>query len=83
LVDATTVVLISNTVIMAITAIATIFRIKIEKFQVKVMAENAEYRRRIEAFKEILQKEKSEFLDMKPEEVYEMLMKVLCDANNS
>jgi len=68
---------------MAITAIATIYRAKIEKFQVKVMAENAEYRRQIEAFREILQKEKKEFLDMKPEEVYEMLLKVLCDANHS
>lgn len=78
MVDATIIVLVSNTIIMAITAVATIYRIKIEKKQVEVVAENAEYKKRVELFKIMLEKEKDEFLKMTPEEVYDMLQKVLC-----
>lgn len=80
--DATIIVLLSNTIIMAITAAATIYRIKIEKKQVEVVAENAEYRKTIEAFKIVMEKEKDEFLKMSPQEIYEMLIKVLCNADN-
>lgn len=68
---------------MAITAVATIYRIKIEKKQVEVVAENAEYKKRIETFKFFVEKEKEEFLKMSPQEIYEMLNKVFCDADNS
>lgn len=68
---------------MAITAIATIYRIKIEKKQVEVVAENAEYKKRVELFKLMLEREKEEVMKMTPEEIYEMLQKVLCNADNS
>ena len=74
----TLIALISNTIFIAITAVATIYRIKIEKKQVQVVAENAEYRKTIELFKLMMEKEKDEFLKMTPEEVYDMLQKVLC-----
>jgi hypothetical protein len=83
LVDATTIVLLSNTIIMAITAAATIYRIKIEKIQTQIQKENAEYKKRIETFKFFVEKEKDEFLKMSPQEIYEMLNKVFCDADNS
>lgn len=68
---------------MAITAVATIYRIKIEKKQVQVVTENAEYKKRVELFKLLLEKEKEEIMKMSPEEIYDMLQKVLCDANSS
>jgi hypothetical protein len=82
-IDGTIIVLISNTIIMAITAVATLYRIKIEKKQVQVVAENAEYKKRVEIFKLLLEKEKEEIMKMSSEEIYDMLQKVLCDANNS
>jgi hypothetical protein len=83
LVDATIIVLISNTIIMAITAAATIYRIKIEKIQTQIQKDNAEYKKTMESFKLIIEKEKDEFLKMSPEEIYEMLTKVLCNADKS
>jgi len=62
---------------MAITAVATIYRITIEKKQVEVVAENAEYKKHIELFKLILEKEKDEIMKMSPKEIYDMLEKVL------
>lgn len=82
-IDASTIALISNTVIMAITATATIYRIKIEKIQTKIQAENAEYKKHVETLRIILQKEKEEILKMSPKEIYDMLEKVFCDTDKS
>jgi hypothetical protein len=68
---------------MAITAIATIYRIKIERKQVQVVTENAEYKKRVELFKLVLEKEKDEIMEMSPKEIYDMLEKVLYNTNNS
>ena len=70
--------LIATLTVMTGTLLATLYRIKIEKKQVQVVAENAEYRKTIELFKLMMEKEKDEFLKMTPEEVYDMLQKVLC-----
>jgi hypothetical protein len=68
---------------MAITAIATIYRITIERKQVQVVTENAEYKKRVELFKLMLEKEKEEIMKMSPKEIYDMLEKVLYDTNHS
>jgi len=68
---------------MGITAVATIYRIKIEKKHIDVVAENAEYKKRIDTFKFFVEKEKEEFMKMTPQEIYEMLEKVFCNADNS
>jgi len=68
---------------MAITAIATIYRIIIERKQVQVVTENAEYKKRVELFKLMLEKEKEEIMKMSPKEIYDMLEKVLYDTNHS
>jgi hypothetical protein len=73
------IVIISNTVVMAATLLATLYRIKIEARQAKITEENAEYRKRIELFKIMLEKEKDEIMKMSPEEIYDMLQKVLCN----
>jgi hypothetical protein len=66
---------------MAATLLATLYRIKIEVKQAKITEENAEYKKRMETFKFFLDKEKEEVMKMSPEEIYEMLEKVLCNAN--
>lgn len=83
MVDISTIAIISNTIIMAATLIATSYRIKIEVKQAKIMEENAEYKRRIETFKILLSKEKDEVMKMSPAEIYDMLEKVFCSGNNS
>jgi len=76
-------VIISNTIIMAATLIATLYRIKIEVKQTKIAEENAEYKKHLELFKILLKKEKDEIMKMSPEEIYEMLQKVFCDEHSS
>jgi len=73
------IVVVSNTLVMAATLIATIYRIVIERKQVSIIAENLEYKKRIETFKIMLDKEKDEILRMTPQEVYDMLEKVWKD----
>lgn len=64
---------------MAITAVATIYRIKIEHKQVRIQEENAIYKQRIETFQILLDKEKEEIMCMTPQEIYDMLEKVWKD----
>jgi hypothetical protein len=78
-IDTYTLVVLSNTIIMAITAIATIYRIKIEKKQTRITEENTEYGKRVETFTSLLDKEREEILSMSPQEIYDMLKKVWCE----
>ena len=71
------IVIISNTLIMTATLIATLYRIKIEREQIKLAHENAEYKKRLESFKIILEKEKEVVLKMSPEEILDMLNECL------
>lgn len=72
-------VIISNTIIMGATLIATLYRIIIEREQVRLIKKNLEYKKRIEVFEIMLDKERDEILTMTPEEIYEMLEKVWKD----
>lgn len=76
-------VILSNTIIMTATLIATLYRIKIEVKQTKIAEENAEYKKHLELFKILLEKEKDEIMKMSPKEIYEMLQGVFCDADSS
>jgi hypothetical protein len=64
---------------MAATLLATLYRIRIEKKQVCLTEQNLEYKRRIEVFKLMLDKEKDEIMNMTPQEIYDMLEKVWKD----
>lgn len=69
-------VIIGNTVIMGATLIATLYRIKIEREIARVQKEETEYKKRVEIFKIMLDKERDEILSMTSEEIYDMLEKV-------
>lgn len=70
------IVIISNSLIMAATLIATLYRIKIEREQVKIVQENTKYRKQFKAFKVVLNQEKSEILNMTPKEILDMIDEV-------
>jgi hypothetical protein len=79
MVDYESLVILSNTIIMAATLLATLYRIRIERKQVCLTEQNLEYKKRIEVFKIMLDKEKDEIMKMTSEEIYEMLEKVWKD----
>jgi hypothetical protein len=58
---------------MVATLIATLYRIVIEREQVKLLQENTKYRKQIKAFKTVLNQEKDEILNMTPEEILDMI----------
>jgi RNA polymerase-interacting CarD/CdnL/TRCF family regulator len=70
------IVIISNSLIMAATLIATLYRIVIEREQVKLLQENTKYRKQIKAFRIVLNKEKDEILKMTPKEILDMIDEV-------
>jgi len=70
------IVIISNSLIMAATLIATLYRIIIEREQVKLLQENTKYRKQIKAFRIVLNKEKDEILKMTPKEILDMIDEV-------
>ena len=72
-------VIISNTVIMGATLLATLYRIKIERDQHKLLKKETEYKNRIETFKIMLDKEHDEILAMTSAEICDMLEKVWKD----
>ena len=61
---------------MAATLIATLYRIIIEREQVKLLQENTKYRKQIKAFRIVLNKEKDEILKMTPKEILDMIDEV-------
>lgn len=67
------IVIVSNSLIMVATLIATLYRIVIEREQVKLLQENTKYRKQIKAFKTVLNQEKDEILNMTPEEILDMI----------
>lgn len=67
------IVIVSNSLIMVATLIATLYRIVIEREQVKLLQENTKYRKQIKAFKIVLNQEKDEILNMTPEEILDMI----------
>jgi hypothetical protein len=69
----TNLVILGNTIIMAATLLATLYRIKIETKQVRVQEENAEYRKRVEDFRTLLKREKDDLKKMTPEELAEFI----------
>ena len=72
-------VIISNTIIMATTLVATMYRIRIERDHIKLIKKETEYKNRIETFRIMLEKEREEILSMTPEEICKMLETVWKD----
>lgn len=75
------IVLIGTLIVQGSLTILTFYRIKIEKRLVKVTEENAECKRRLDIFKLLISKEKEEILRMSPQEIYDMLEKVICNSD--
>ncbi len=71
--DAQSIVLISNTLVMASTLVATLYRIKIEKKQVEIVAENTEAKKCLEILKKHIKLEKEEIIKMDGKDLREFL----------
>ena len=68
-----TIVLISNTLVMSATLVATLYRIKIEKKQVEIVAENTEAKKCLEILKKHIKLERDEIMKMNDKDLREFL----------
>lgn len=71
--DAQSIIIIGNTLIMGATLIATLYRIKIERDQIKVTIENTESKRCLEVLRKHVKTEKEEIVKMNKRELKEFL----------
>ena len=80
MVDATTIVLISNTLIMGCTLIATFYRIRIENKQIKLTEKNTIAREALESLSKLISEEQDQLNHLTPEELKDFLetIKKLC-----
>lgn len=72
-------VIISNLIVMISLFAATLYRIKLEKEQVKTTIQNAKYAERIRLLRKTIKKEKNEILEMSGKDVLEFLKEVCKD----
>lgn len=68
-----TLVIISNTILMAATLIATLYRIKIERDQVKVIVKNAGAQECLKQLRKHVKSEHDDILKMDQKELKELL----------
>lgn len=71
--DAQSIIIIGNTLIMGATLIATLYRIKIERDQIKVTIENTESKRCLAVLRKHVKTEKEEIVKMNKRELKEFL----------
>jgi hypothetical protein len=71
--DYTLIALIGNISVNVILALLYSYRIKIEKRQVQIIADNAESKRCLESIKRAIAREKDDLTRMSPEELKEFL----------
>ncbi len=67
--DSQTIVILGNSLIMVATLIATLYRIKIERDQIKLLIEQARRKEFLESFRKHIRTEKKEILDMDKKEL--------------
>lgn len=69
MVDPQTLVILSNTIIMSATLLATLYRIKIERDQIKLLLKQAKLKDTLAIFRKYVHTEKDEILNMKKSEL--------------
>lgn len=72
-IDSNLVIILSNTIIMTATLIATLYRIKIENKQVKLTEENIATRKCLKEFQRYIKLEREEIKKMTPKELDEFI----------
>ena len=72
-VDISLVVIVSNTLVVFATFLATLYRIKIERDQVQAVKKNASANQCLESFCKYVKAERAELLDMDKEELKKFL----------
>lgn len=76
--DTTTIVLIGNMIVNCFLAYLYSYRVKIEKKQIEIMAENAEARKCLDVLKGHIKLEKDDILNMNKQELREFLESIEC-----
>jgi hypothetical protein len=72
-VDISLIVIVSNTLVVFATFLATLYRIKIERDQVQLAKKNASYSQCLESFRKYVKAERQELLDMDKDELKKFL----------
>ena len=72
-VDISLVVIVSNTLVVFATFLATLYRIKIERDQVQAVKKNASANQCLQSFRKYVKPERAELLDMDKEELKKFL----------
>ena len=68
-IDISLIVIVSNTLVVFATFLATLYRIKIERDQVQLTKKNASSRQCLESFRKYVKAERQELLDMDKDEL--------------
>jgi RNA polymerase-interacting CarD/CdnL/TRCF family regulator len=71
--DISLIVIVSNTLVVFATFLATLYRIKIERDQVQLTKSNASSNQCLESFRKYVKAERAELLDMNEEELAKFL----------
>ena len=79
--DIASIVILANTLTSIGLFIATLYRIKIERDQIRTTVENAKAVRKLEILRKIVELEKDQILEMNGKEVLEFLKEVCKDEN--
>ena len=73
MVDISLIVIVSNTLVVAATFVATLYRIKIEREQVRTFKENVMASQCLESFRRYVKAERNELASMNQEEMQKFL----------
>lgn len=73
MVDISLIVIVSNTLVVAATFLATLYRIKIEREQIRTFKENVSASQCLESFRKYVKAERSELSTMDKEELEKFL----------
>jgi RNA polymerase-interacting CarD/CdnL/TRCF family regulator len=73
MVDISLIVIVSNTLVVSATFVATLYRIKIERDQIRTFKENVSAIQCLESFRKYVKAERSSILNMKKSELENFL----------
>jgi hypothetical protein len=73
MVDISLIVIVSNTLVVAATFLATLYRIKIERDQIRTFKDNVSSSQCLESFRKYVKAERSELASMDKEELEKFL----------
>jgi hypothetical protein len=72
-IDISLIVIVSNTLVVFATFVATLYRIKIEREQVQTTKQNVSSKQCLESFRKYVKAERKELLDMNKQEMEKFL----------